>query len=170
MRRASSLEKTLMLGKTEGKRRRGWQTMRCLDGIINSMDMSLSKRQETVGQESLTYCTPRGCKESDMAENLNNRQQHKEYTAKYGMKRKRKLVAQSCLTLCDPMNYSPSGTSVHGILQARILEWVAIPFSKGFSQSRDWTQVSCTAGRFFTNWVIRKAPNRDYSQIRNTIV
>ena len=111
--------------------------MRCLDGIINSMNMSLSKRQETVGQESLAYCTPRGCKESDMAENLNNRQQHKEYTAKYGMKRKRKLVAQSCLTLCDPMNYSPSGTSVHGILQARILEWVAIPFSKGSSQSRD---------------------------------
>ena len=117
--------------------------------------MSLSKRQETVGQESLAYCTPRGCKESDMAENLNNRQQHKEYTAKYGMKRKRKLVAQSCLTLCDPMNYSPSGTSVHGILQARILEWVAIPFSKGSSQPRDQTPVSCMAETFFTSWATR---------------
>ena len=40
-------------------------------------------------------------------------------------------VAQSCLTLCDPMNYSPPGSSVHGILQARLLEWVAIPFSRG---------------------------------------
>ena len=53
------------------------------------------------------------------------------------MKRKIKLVAQSCLTLCDPMNYSPPGSSVHGILQARILEWVAIPFSRGSSQPRD---------------------------------
>ena len=45
------------------------------------------------------------------------------------------LVAQSCSTLCDPMNCSPPGSSVHGILQARILEWVAIPFSRGSSQS-----------------------------------
>ena len=60
------------------------------------------------------------------------------------------LVAQLCLTLCDPMDCSPPGSSVHGILQARILEWVAIPFSRGSSQPRDWTQVSCTASRFFT--------------------
>ena len=46
------------------------------------------------------------------------------------------LVTQSCLTLCNPMNYNPPGSSVHGILQATILEWVTIPFSKG-SQSRD---------------------------------
>ena len=48
------------------------------------------------------------------------------------------LVTQSCLTLCNPMNYSPLGSSVHGILQARILGWVAIPFSRGSSQPRDW--------------------------------
>ena len=54
------------------------------------------------------------------------------------------LVAQSCPTLCDPMNYSPLGSSVHGILQARVLEWVAIPFSRGSSQLRDQTQFSCT--------------------------
>ena len=54
--------------------------------------------------------------------------------------------------------YSPPGSSVHGILQARILEWVAIPFAKGSSWSRDWTWVSCIAGRFFTVWVIREAP------------
>ena len=61
------------------------------------------------------------------------------------------LVAQSCLTLCDPMDCSPPGSSVHGILQARILEWVAIPFSRGSSQPRGQTQVSCIAGRFFTS-------------------
>ena len=60
------------------------------------------------------------------------------------------LVTQLCLTLCDPMDRSPPGSSVHGILQARILEWVAIPFSKRSSRPRDQTQVSCTAGRFFT--------------------
>ena len=54
--------------------------------------------------------------------------------------------AQSCLTLCNPMN-----CTVHGILQARILEWVAFSFSRGSSQPRDQTQVSCITGRFFTS-------------------
>ena len=58
--------------------------------------------------------------------------------------------APSCPTLCDPMGCSPPSSSVHGILQARILEWVAIPFSRGSPQPRDRTQVSCIAGRFFT--------------------
>ena len=57
---------------------------------------------------------------------------------------------QSCLTLWNPMNCSPPGSSVHGILQARILEWAAIPSSKGSSQPRDWTHVSCIACEFFT--------------------
>ena len=60
------------------------------------------------------------------------------------------LVAWSCPTLCDPMGCSPPGFSIHGILQARILQWVAIPFSRGTSQPRDRTLVSCLAGRFFT--------------------
>ena len=55
------------------------------------------------------------------------------------------LVPQSCLTLCDSMNSSLPSSSVHGILQARILEWVAIPFSRGSSWPADWTQVSCIA-------------------------
>ena len=59
-------------------------------------------------------------------------------------------VAQSWPTLFDPMDCSPPGSSVHGILQARILEWVAIPFSRGSSWLRDRTCVSCIAGRFFT--------------------
>ena len=61
-------------------------------------------------------------------------------------------VAQSCLTLCDPMDYT-----VHGILQARLLEWVAIPFSRRSSQPRDWTQVSYIRGGFFTRWATREA-------------
>ena len=52
------------------------------------------------------------------------------------------LVAQSCPTLCDPMDHSPPGSPVHGILQARILEWVAISFSRGSSGSRDQTHIS----------------------------
>ena len=55
-------------------------------------------------------------------------------------------VAQSCLTLCDPLDYT-----VHGIFQARIMEWVAFPFSRGSSQPRDQTQVSHIAGGFFTS-------------------
>ena len=58
-------------------------------------------------------------------------------------------VTQSCLTLFDPVDCSPPGSSVHGILQARMLEWGAISFSRGSSPPRDRTQVSCTAGRFF---------------------
>ena len=60
-------------------------------------------------------------------------------------------VAQSCLTLCDPVDYT-----VHGTLQARILEWVAFPFSRGSSQTRDRTRVSRIAGGFFTSWAIRE--------------
>ena len=57
------------------------------------------------------------------------------------------LVAQSCLTLCDPVDYSPPGPSVNGILQARILEWFVVSSSRGSSRPRDWTQVSHIAGR-----------------------
>ena len=59
-------------------------------------------------------------------------------------------LLQLCLTLCDPIDGSPPGSSVHRILQARILEWVVIPFSRASSQLRNQTQVSCMADRFFT--------------------
>ena len=62
------------------------------------------------------------------------------------------IVIQLCPTLCDPMDYT-----VHGILQARILEWVAFPFSRGSSQPRDQTQVSLIVGGFFTNWATKEA-------------
>ena len=61
-------------------------------------------------------------------------------------------ITQSCPTLWDPMDYT-----VHGIIQARILEWVAFPISRGSSQPRDWAQVSHIAGRFFTSWATREA-------------
>ena len=64
------------------------------------------------------------------------------------------LVIQSCQTHCDPMDCSPPGSSVHGVLQARILKWVAIPFFRGSSQSRDLTWVSCIARRFLTAWAV----------------
>ena len=60
------------------------------------------------------------------------------------------LVSQSCSTVFDPAGWSQPGSSVHGILQARILEWPAMPSSRGSSQPRDQTQVSFIAGRFFT--------------------
>ena len=62
------------------------------------------------------------------------------------------LVTQFCPTLCDPMDCSPPVSSVHGILQTRILEWVAISYCRESSWPRAWTWVSCIAGSFFTIW------------------
>ena len=62
-----------------------------------------------------------------------------------------------CLTLCDPINCSSPGSSVHGILQARILEWDDISFSRGSSWPRDWTLISCVVGRLFSVWATRDA-------------
>ena len=66
------------------------------------------------------------------------------------------LVTQLCSILCDPIDCSPPGSSVHRILQARTLEWVAISFSMRSSWSRDWTQVTCIAGRSFTYWATKE--------------
>ena len=66
------------------------------------------------------------------------------------------LVAQLCPVLHGPIGSSPTDSSVHGILQAKIMEWVAILFSRGSSRPRDQTQVSCISGRFFSIWVIRE--------------
>ena len=66
-------------------------------------------------------------------------------------------VAHSCPTLCNPMDCSLPGSSIHGIFQASVLEWVAISFSRRSSRPRDRTQVSCIAGRCFTVWATREA-------------
>ena len=70
-------------------------------------------------------------------------------------------VTQSSPTLCDLMDCSLPGSSVHEILQARIMEWLAVPFPRRSSQPRDRTQVSHIAGRFFTIWPTREAPKCD---------
>ena len=62
------------------------------------------------------------------------------------------FIAQLCPTLCSSVDCSPPGFSAHGILQTRILEWVAMPFFRGYSKPRDWVQVSWIVGRFFTVW------------------
>ena len=97
----------MMLGKIEGRRRREWERMRCLDGITDSTEHEFEQTPSV-------------------------------------------LAAQSCPTLCNPIDCNPPGPSVHGILQARIMEWVAISFSRGSSQPWDQTWVSCIAGGFFT--------------------
>ena len=67
------------------------------------------------------------------------------------------LVTKSCSTLCDPTNYSPPGSSVHGISQARKVEWVAISFSKECPSPKDRTHVSCIGRWILYHWAIRKA-------------
>ena len=67
-------------------------------------------------------------------------------------------VIKSCLTLWDPMDHSPSGYSVHGILQAGTLEWVAVSSSRGSSPPRDWTCVSCIGRQIIYHWATCEAP------------
>ena len=101
------------------------------------------------GQEGLACCSSWGHKEFNTTERLN--------WTELSIFNMCVLVAQLCPTLCNLMVCSPSGSSVHRILQARILEWIAISFSRGSSHPRDRTQVSCTAGRFFTSWATASA-------------
>ena len=70
------------------------------------------------------------------------------------------IVTQLCPTLCNSMDCSLPSSSVHGILQARILEWVAISISRGSSWPRNWAQVCCIADRFFTIWATREDPHQ----------
>ena len=74
------------------------------------------------------------------------------------------LITQSCLTLWGPMDCSPPGSSVHGILQARMLEWVATSFSSGSSWPKYWTWISYIASRFFMVWATREAHGSFYLQ------
>ena len=221
--RANSLAKTLMLGKTEGRK---WQRMRWLDGITDSMDMSLSKLWD-VGK--LGGLHPWGHEDSHTTERLYKfllgHAQHRharvsfQWTDHFHWKVRtvagwhrgpptwtcnsfplpwqlhpclwlsqghflghwpwwvspeaglrpvqgcrqhweiKLKTVKSCLILCDSTDSSTPGSSVHGILQARMLEWGAIPFSRGSSRPRDWTLVFCTGRWIFYHWATWEAPN-----------
>ena len=132
-----------MLRKIEGRRRRGRQRTRLVGWHRwhngREFEQALGDGE---GQRSLGCCCPWGRKESGMTEQRNNNKH---------------LWSLQYSTLNDPKNRSPPGTSVHGILQAGILEWVTNPFSRGSSWPRDGTQISRIASWFLTLWASREA-------------
>ena len=145
--RTDSFEKTLMLGKIEGRRRRGWQRMRGWVASPTQCTWVWESPGVGDGQGGLACWSPWGRKESHLMEWLN-------WTESSVASEDNRKHAQllSHFQLFWRYGLSLPGSSVYGISQARILEWVAIPFSRRSSRPRNQTWVSCIWGRFFTIW------------------